>query len=190
MHAFLIARLRPLSAVAFWVSELLVLPNCSFDPPEAAPANLSKGATPHNDLIMCDIEKLVMHPCSSAAERARGIRLSEAAIALVEGRTSDVALDDSESARADCGGEPKAVYFQGPFPQGFAICLNCGDAIGTASQPDVTTACQKQCYDFFGTIDSEGNIDPDIPPDCSRSATTASSTSSRAGRSSPRRVAA
>ncbi len=154
-----------LRAGGFWTAVVLVLPNCSFDPSGlGSPNNLSKGSTPHNDLIFCDIERPEGRHCSTEDERARGIRLSEAAVALAEGRTTDVALDDSDAALARCGGQPEAVYFQGPFPQGFPVCLNCGEAIGTATQPTVTVACQRQCYDFFGSTDAEGDVIPTNPP--------------------------
>jgi hypothetical protein len=153
-----------LRAGAFWTAVLVVLPNCSFDPSGLASSrNLTKGTTPHNDLIFCDIERPSGRHCSTALERARGIRLAEAAIALAEGRTTDVGLDDSPDALARCGGEPEAVLFQGPFPQGFPVCLNCGEAIGISSQPTVTVACQAQCYDFFGTTDAEGDVIPEVP---------------------------
>lgn len=154
-----------LRAGAFWTAVLLVVPNCSFDPSGLGfSSNLDKGSFPRNDLILCDIERPEGRHCSTEDERARGIRLSEAAIALAEGRTSDVALDDSEAALAECGGQPKAIYFQGPFPQGFPVCLDCATAIGTAEQPTVTVACRRQCYDLFGTVDGEGNIIPTVPP--------------------------
>lgn len=158
-------RLGWVRAGAFWTAVLLVLPNCSFDPSGASSgSNLPKGSTPHNDLIFCDIERPAGRHCSDALERARGIRLSEAAVALAEGRSMDVGLDDSPEALARCGGEPEAVLFQGPFPQGFPVCLNCTTAIGTPETPTVTVACQKQCLDFFGTVDAEGDVSPDTTP--------------------------
>lgn len=151
-------------AGAFWTAVLLVVPNCGFEGSGPDPtSNFDYGATPHGDVIFCDIERPSGRHCSTAAERARGIRLSEAAVALAEGRSSDVALDDSPAALASCSGQPVAISYQGPFPQGFAVCLNCS-AIGTMSQPNVTAACQKRCLDFFGTVDAEGDLLPDIPP--------------------------
>jgi hypothetical protein len=149
----------------FWVSVLLVLPNCTFDPSGLGPAtNLWRGVAPHNDLVFCDIEKPSGRHCATPEELARGIRLSEAAVALAEGRTSDIGLDDSEAALTRCSGVPETVQFQGPFPQGFAICLNCAGAFSIADQPDITAMCKNQCLDFFGTVDSEGVITPEFPP--------------------------
>jgi hypothetical protein len=165
MRGFLVDHFRRWSPAAFWLSVLFVLPNCTLERGGLGPfTNLYKGY-PQNDLIRCDIEKPDGRHCSTAEERARGIRLSEAAIALVEGRSSDVGLDDSAAALAACGGQPQAVYFQGPFPQGFSVCLNCAGVIGIPSQPDVTAACQKQCLDFFGTTDSDGSFQPNLSPD-------------------------
>jgi hypothetical protein len=150
----------------YWVLALLVLPNCSFNPGGLGPAsNLYKGPLPHDSAIFCEIPKLLGRHCASATEQAEGIRLEEAAIALNTGQTSNIGLDFSPSALANCDGGPEAVLFEGQFPEGFPVCLNCGGAIGTMSTPDVTTACQKQCYDFFGSTDTEGGFTPDNPPD-------------------------
>ena len=150
----------------YWVLALLVLPNCTFNPGGLGPAhNLPKGPTPHDSAIFCDIPKAAGRHCASDEEQATGIRLDEAALALNTGRTSSVGLDFSPDALSRCGGEPEAVLFEGQFPEGFPVCLNCGSVIGTMSFPDVDTACKAQCYDFYGTVSSDGGIIPDNPPD-------------------------
>ena len=134
--------------------------------------NLQKGTAPFDDLVFCEIQRptdsddLQYLACAVVQEDIdNGIRLTDAAIALVEGRSSDYALDYSVAALTACGGWPRKIYFQGSFPRGFPVCLNCAGAIGTQSQPTVTAACQKQCLDFFGTIDADGNVIPDTSPD-------------------------
>jgi hypothetical protein len=51
---------------------------------------------------------------------------AHAAVALAEGVSSSILLDFSNSATMACGGAPKAKQMQGPFPDGVALCLNCG----------------------------------------------------------------
>ena len=195
MHGFSRANLRRLNTGIFWMSLLFVVPNCTncFDclleedgseggsegggsegggSDEAPGSNLAKGDAPFDDLIFCDIAKVealdATPQCATDEEIQYGISLSDAAIALAEGRSSafGIGLDYSQAALNDCGGGPKAIYFQGPFPQGYRICLNCAEAIGISSQPTVTAACQKQCLDFFGaTTDADGNVIPDTSPD-------------------------
>jgi hypothetical protein len=149
----------------YWVLILLVLPNCSFNPGGlGSGTNLPKGPTPHDSAIFCEIPKALGRHCATAEEQLTGVRLDEAAVALNTGRTSGIGLDFSPGALSRCGGEPEAVMFEGQFPEGFPVCLNCGSVIGTLSFPDVDTACKAQCYDFFGTMASDGTILPDSPP--------------------------
>lgn len=164
MRRFLKSSVRLLKAGGFWAAVVLVLPNCAFNPGGLGQVTNFEGGYPRTDAIFCDIERPLGRHCATDAELARGIRLSEAAIALAEGRSSDVALDDSADAIADCGG-PRAILFQGPFPDGFGVCVNCDDAIGAGgTYADVTTACQTRCLDFFGPIGEDGAVDPDVPP--------------------------
>jgi hypothetical protein len=163
MRDFLKASGRFVSVGWFWVGVLLVLPNCSFHPGFVGPGdNLSKGAAPHSSAIFCDIE--ASRHCSTAEERGMGIRLASAAVALNKGDSNPIGLDDSPAALARCGGVAEAVVFRGAFPEGFGVCLNCGDVIGTATYPDVNTACVAQCEDFVGTTASDGTIIPENPP--------------------------
>ena len=193
MNRFLRANLRRLNTGIFWMSLLFVLPNCSLDS-EGAPfgsgggsnggsdggsdggsngedggSNLSKGPEPWNDLVYCDIVEWLDPPldnpsCAGPEAIANGIPLSEAAIALAEGRTSSIGLDYSQDAINECGG-PRAIKFLGPFPQGLAVCLNCDGAIGTPYQPTVTVACKNRCLDSFNTyVDSDGNVVYDTTP--------------------------
>jgi hypothetical protein len=164
MHEFLKKHSHRLTNGWFWAAMLLVLPACSFSSPEASPGlNLPKGADPHDAAIFCDIEKTDGRRCATPLDKAMGIRLADAAVALAEGRTSGVGLDDSPAALARCNGEPEAVLFEGPFPQGLPICLNCS-SIATKFGGDNNAACRAACYDLYGPLDSAGNIVPDNPP--------------------------
>jgi hypothetical protein len=143
---------------------LLVLPACGFDPSglgSAPTQNLIQGNQPWSSMIMCDIEKMGGRHCpGSQAEIDGGIRFSDAAIALTEGRTSSYGLDDSEQAKQRCNGDPEVVAFQGPFPQGIAVCLNCSQVPTIVA---AVFACQNHCYDIHGTVE-EGGVVPVVPP--------------------------
>jgi hypothetical protein len=148
----------------FWLSVVLILPNCSFSVSAGPdPNNLDRGPFPRDSVVFCDIEKALGRRCATSTDLATGIRLSEAAIALNEGRTSNVGLDDSAAALAKCGGEPEAILFEGPFPQGFPVCLNCG-VIGTTYTSGIA-ACRSRCLDFYGfVVGDDDTFVPEKPP--------------------------
>ena len=129
---------------------LLVLPNCSFNVSGLGPLprNLDPGPTPHTSAIFCDIEKDAGRHCATAADKAMGVRLAAAAVALNTGQTSTIGLDESPAALARCGGEPEAVLFQGAFPEGYSVCLNCGAVLGP-TYADANAVCVAQCEDVF-----------------------------------------
>lgn len=93
------------------------------------------------DVLFCDIEKQNGRHCASADEKATGIALTAAAEALVSGQTGMSGLDFSPAALARCNGEPEAVEFEGAFPQGTGICLNCA----APAQSDPLAACVNRC---------------------------------------------
>ena len=127
------------------------------------PRNLHPGAQPRTGAISCDIE--MERRCSTESDRAMGIRLSEAAIALAEGRTSTIGLDDSPDALSRCSGQPEAVGFAGPFPQGLPVCVNCAQVLAPAGDfADGNAVCRAKCYDLFGTMGSDGTVTPTVPP--------------------------
>jgi hypothetical protein len=101
-----------------------------------------RGSSPWTGKVMCNIEKPSGRHCASADEVATGIRLAAAAEALSTGQTSTIGIDDSPAALGRCNGTPEAVQFEGPFPQGSALCLNC--AVVTASN-DVDELCVELC---------------------------------------------
>jgi hypothetical protein len=163
MRDFLKSSGRWLSIGWFWIAVLLVLPNCSYTTPVAGGPNLRRGALPHSSAIFCDIEQVLGRRCPRPEDLATGIRLAEAAIALNEGRTSTVALDESPAARARCDGGPEAVLFVGPFPDGKKECLNCG-VLGSGFTANAHDACQQACFDLFGTFAPDRSFVPDFPP--------------------------
>jgi hypothetical protein len=150
----------------FWPLVLLALPNCGFTAGALGPApNLYPGPNPRTTLVQCDVEKVLQRHCATDADKAMGIRLADAAIALNEGRTSNIGLDESPDARARCGGEPEAVPFIGRFPEGQATCLN-GTFLGAgATYATPTDVCVALCEDTFGHTDpASGTFIPDNPP--------------------------
>lgn len=154
-----------LTAGWFWTAVLLVLPACGLQSGGTGPAptqNLDQGSQPWSSMIMCEIEKMNGRHCpTSQAEIDGGIKFSEAAIALAEGRWSTYGVDDSETGRKNCGGDPEIVEFEGDvYPHGVAVCLNCSQV---PSMAEAIKVCRQRCYDFHGTTE-EGWLFPDIPP--------------------------
>ena len=164
----------------FWAAALLVLPHCALQHATTArPAtNVIRGDTPRSSAIFCDIEKpppgwtsMMGDPvrrCATADEVREGIRLKEAAVALVAGDTSTIGLDDSPEAMRRCAGMPAVVEFQGPFPRGSDVCLNCDSAIGPAmTQHSTTTAvCRALCLDLFSASDANVPASSDAAAFC------------------------
>jgi hypothetical protein len=113
-----------------------------------------RGDLPRTSAIFCDIERPPGRRCATAADLESAIRLNDAAIALVAGRTSILGLDDSPAALGRCAGQPEVVEFHGPFPEGSPVCLNCG-TIGPSPAPHASNAdvCTALCLDLFATDD-------------------------------------
>jgi hypothetical protein len=141
---------------AGWVLPLvlLTLPNCFLDStgldygdPQVV---FDPGPDPRTSAIMCEIRK-VPHPtnsdCATLEDMESGIPLSYAAIALTQGEQASLGLDFSPEALAACSGMPKKVEFQGPFPDGLHVCLNCATQI-PAVYVDATDACVAKCVDL------------------------------------------
>src|SRR5215831_13744427 len=117
----------------FWPLVLLALPNCAFQTGGIPGApNLNPGPLPNGDAIMCDIEKFQGpngRRCASQQDIDNGIALGSAAIALVTGQKKMIGLDYSANAFSHCGqGIPEAIDFQDMFPDGTAVCVNCGQS--------------------------------------------------------------
>jgi hypothetical protein len=150
----------------FWALVLLVLPNCSsFSGAPPAPPHLEAGASEHTSAIMCDIEKYQVagRRCATSQDLGLGIPLTMAAEKLVTGELSYVGLDYSPAAQAACGaGIPQAIDFQGPFPNGLPVCLNCG--VIPTPYADATAVCVAQCQDLI--VNAGGPMPPDVLAFC------------------------
>ena len=146
----------------YWPLVLLALPHCTFDFDSAGPfPSFDPGPEPAASAIMCDIPVVPGEgddPCASMDEAASGIPLTAAATALATGVSHNIGLDFRPDVVAQCGG-PGKTRFQGPFPDGFAVCLNCGAQI-PAVYADPTEVCVAQCKDLInfgsGPIPDEG----------------------------------
>jgi hypothetical protein len=142
---------------AWWVLPLalLTLPNCAqiigIEPWQDPVTDPGEG--PRTSVIFCDIIQPPGRHCASQAEKDAGVRIEEAATALVSGQSNATALDYSQASQDKCGiGEPEAIPFQAPFPIGYAGCLNCGQ-IGS-TYPDATAFCLSTCMDLAGNQSS------------------------------------
>jgi hypothetical protein len=147
----------------YWAVALLLLPSCTW--PTGYRENRVRGAMPRDAAVFCDIPKLQPRECATPEQEATGLRLEEAAVALNDGRTAGWALDYSEDARNRCPlRAPEVVVFEGGFPEGLPVCLNCTGVVGTPEVPNVTEVCRQQCYDFQGVTTGSGRIVPTVPP--------------------------
>jgi hypothetical protein len=120
-------------------------------------------------LLLCDIERRGARRCATADDVTMGIPLSQAAIALAQRRKSYIGLDYSPAAD-DFGcmpGQPLAITFLCPFPDGCQECLNCGEVIGPDKRyANQDEACAITCTDQFGSYDSDREMFvPNKPPD-------------------------
>ena len=147
MRVFLKTGLRRLGTGWIWALALLTLPNCALEEGGlGGPANLDRGPTPESSAVFCDIESSATpRTCATDAEVAAGLRLNEAAEAMVAGRTAPWGIDDSATARSHCGGNPEKVVFNGPYPQGMPVCINC--SVIPSPHADAAAVCVAQCLD-------------------------------------------
>jgi hypothetical protein len=129
-----------------WLA-LLTMWGCSLSHP--ATSNIDRGVSPQSSAVFCDVEDLAQpRRCATLNDLAVGIRLSERAEALADHRSSTVGLDDTPGIVSVCGGVPETIFYKCPFPQGCAVCLNCG-VIGTTFT-DGNQVCQALCADLNG----------------------------------------
>ena len=141
----------------FWGGLFLALPACaSFEASPTNPPgnNLVLGGV---DAIFCDIE--AARRCAEARDLQFGVSLFDAAIALNEGRTITIGLDYSAASTQKCGGNPEAVEFVGPYPDGQSYCVNC-DATFPGRHPDPNGACRAACYDTYRVLSPDGTLRP------------------------------
>src|SRR5262249_10387539 len=78
----------------FWPLVLLVLPDSGFHA-NVTQYNLKPGPFPQTTLVLCDVEKPQERHCASDVDKAMGIRLAAAAVALNTGQTAAFGLDES-----------------------------------------------------------------------------------------------
>jgi hypothetical protein len=164
------------AAAAFGPALLLLLPNCSFNPSGQAanPPNLDPGPEPRTEAVFCDIEKRSEpRRCATPTDLAVGVRMASAAMALVRSQSSAIGLDYSPAALAACAGQPQVVTFEGPFPDGSKICLNCGAAAPAAT----TDRCVAKCLDILNE-DSSVAVPPDVLAFCQANARPSTNASS------------
>src|SRR5262245_50528514 len=118
-----------------WLAAVLAtISNCSLDTSGLGGGG-SGGARrgrPMTGVVFCDIEdQQAPRHCATADEATTGIRLSQAAVALVRGQSSSVGLDFSPAALQGLGcaaDQGVAITFKGPFPEGTHFCLEIGRA--------------------------------------------------------------
>jgi hypothetical protein len=146
----------------YWPLVLLALPACFLDAtglgtlPEFDP-----GQVPLADAIMCDIRTAEDPRCASQEEIDMGVRLEDAAIALTSGQHG-FALDFASAEAQSCPLGAMVVPFHGDFPNGLALCLNCGQQLGPSSTyVDANAACVAKCKDLMNNseIPAPGGID-------------------------------
>jgi hypothetical protein len=134
---------------------LMVLPNCRFDPGfVAAPPRIPPGTT----LVPCDINtEEIERRCAVGMDVSNGVRLAEAAVALVQGNDGKIlGLDDSPASLATCGGQPEVITFRGEFPAGLQICVDPA-TVGAGLQFETSSdVCVEKCLDL---------VNADDPPD-------------------------
>ena len=144
------SKVRRLGAGWYWALVLLVLPGCFLDATGLPQQHeFDPGDLPHGDAIMCDIRSAEQPHCASQTEIDLGVRLENAAIALATGQQG-LALDFASPAAQSCPLGAMVIPFQGDFPNGQAVCLNCGQQLGpSATYVDVTAACVAKCIDII-----------------------------------------
>ena len=140
-----------LRAACFWPLVLLALPNCmlDFDSVGPQPGAFDPGPSPASNAIMCEIPMRDAEDdeCATQQDVDEGISFSAAATALVEGRNNPVALDFRPDALAACNGMPRRKQFNGTYPDGLTVCLNCGTQI-PAVYGDPTKASREELIAF------------------------------------------
>ena len=127
---------------------LIALPNCAqiIGIEEWTPVT-QPGTLPRTSVIFCEIQQPPGPQCvMTEAEVALGIRLEEAATALVSGESKPLGLDYSQDMLNACGGLPRKIPFQQSFPDGYAGCLNCSE-IGS-TYPDAQAFFVSKCIDL------------------------------------------
>ena len=143
----------PLVLLALSGGLLTVLSSCALQAGglPGLPSAFDGGPEPRTSAVMCDIPKVPSpgsNDCANSTETGFGMSMSRAAVALVQGESSSLALDVSPAATNACGGFPRKIEFQGAFPDGYAVCLNCGTQMPVPYK-DANDVCVAQCIDLI-----------------------------------------
>jgi hypothetical protein len=160
MRDFPISSGRRLRVGWFWPLVLLALPNCAF-PVGGLPPDIQfdPGSNP-GDIIMCDIRVPETVPNCAADLSIQS--MSAAAVNLNQGPGPSTALDFSSDALNACQQSPRVVKFQGPYPDGLSVCINCDQQIGSGKPfESADAACKAKCIDLVNQMDP---IPADIGP--------------------------
>jgi hypothetical protein len=148
MHDFLKSSGRRLRAGWFWPLVLLALPNCVLQSGGFGPPPVYDGGSNPTSAIMCDIPKVLETDCATSTEIGLGMPTSHAAVGLVQGEQSSLVLDLAHPP-AGCTDGVKKIEFNGPFPDGYAVCINCETQVGGGKlYADNNAACVAQCIDL------------------------------------------
>lgn len=145
---------------------LLLLVGCSFEG-SAPPRFFFDGDRSQTTAIFCDVER--GRQCATPEDIAAGFDITRPDEALWGGRSNMFAIDYSDKARQKCDGAPQKVLFEGPYPEGNAVCLSPdrfgegNDSNGILRYPDTFTACRAWCQEHSKNgslgpwIDGDGN---------------------------------
>ena len=143
---------------------LLTLPNCyrPAKPPAGAITRVPLGST----LVECDIS--TERVCATDIDVAMGVRIADAAVALVQGDDGKfLGIDDSPAAVARCGPNGEVITFRGEFPAGSQICVDPAK-VGPGLQYETSSAvCVDRCLDFLEAADPP---EPDLLAICQQQA--------------------
>jgi hypothetical protein len=153
MRAFLTSSRRRLRTGWFWPLVLLALPSCILPAYEPSTKKLDPGPLPRTSAIMCDIPTVdsidnVLCATDDEITGDAGVSLTGAAVALRNGQHKSIAFDYSPEALALCAGKPRKIVFQGTFPDGYTVCLNCQTQIPD-HYVDSNAVCVAQCQDLI-----------------------------------------
>src|SRR5262245_52688362 len=152
-----------------WMLALVALPRGSFDIQPLNPLNFDRGDLPYTSAVFCDVEnKAEARRCATPDDLAVGIRMAGAAVALTRRQSNYIGLDYSPDAMLAAGcapGQPVAVVFKCPFPDGCTECLNCAGVIGPR-YADVNAACVADCEDLNGHTVGENPPAADVVDYC------------------------
>ena len=154
MTDWLKSSLRWLSAGWFWPLVLLVLPTCGLST-SGVPVSplLDQGKGDLTFGVFCDIPKANTPRCATDYDIMNGVPLQKAALALNTGQQSYIGLDYSpaalmKSASMNCLNQPLAIDFEGTFPNGYVVCLNCTGGFPSA-HADGNAVRAAQCHDLI-----------------------------------------